>query len=112
MRVFIDFWKLETEKSLLHAFNFLHKLSFENNFCFLSILGYQTSFLVSKIKKKKCFWKQKIKEKNSYQTYPKDSKNSSFFVLFNKIHPIDIYVFLVFDILFLVICPLVFVLDN
>ena len=52
MCVFIDFWKLETEKSLLHAFNFLHKLSFENNFCFLSILGYQTSFLVSKIKKK------------------------------------------------------------
>ena len=78
MRVFIDFWKLETEKSLLHAFNFLHKLSFENNFCFLSILDCQTSFLVSKIKKK-CFWKQKIKEKNSYQTYPKDSKNSSFF---------------------------------
>ena len=52
MRVFIDFWKLETEKSLLHAFNFLHKLSFENNFCFLSILDCQTSFLVSKIKKK------------------------------------------------------------
>ena len=29
--------------------SFFHKLSFENSFCFLSILGFQTSFLVSKI---------------------------------------------------------------
>ena len=49
MRIFIDFWKLETENSLLHIFNFLHKLSFENNFYFLSILNCQTSFLISKI---------------------------------------------------------------
>ena len=67
MRVFIDFWKLETENSILHVFSFLHKLSFENNFCFLSILSYQTSFLASKIEN--CFWKQKTVGKNSYQTY-------------------------------------------
>ena len=67
MRVFIDFWKLEIENSILHVFNFLRKLSFENNLCFLSILSCQTSFLVLKIKN--CFWKQEIKGKNSYQTY-------------------------------------------
>ena len=65
MRVFIDFWKLETENSLLHVFSFLHKLSFENSFCFLLVLSCQTSFLVSKIEN--CFWKQKIREKNSYK---------------------------------------------
>ena len=67
MRIFINFWKLETENNFLHVFNFLYKLSFENSFCFLSILGCQTSFLVSKIEN--CFWKQKIRGKNSYQTY-------------------------------------------
>ena len=67
MRIFIDFWKLEIENSLLHVFNFLPKLNFENSFCFLSILDCQTSFLVLKIEK--CFWKQKIRRKNSYQTY-------------------------------------------
>ena len=61
MHVFIDFWKLETENSLLYVFSFFHKLSFDNRFCFLSILGCQTSFLVSKIEN--CFWKQKIREK-------------------------------------------------
>ena len=69
MHVFIDFWKLKTENSLLHVFSFLHKLNFKNSFCFLSILSCQTSFLVLKIKN--CFWKQKIRGKNSYQTYPK-----------------------------------------
>ena len=59
--VFIDFWKLEIENSILHVFSFLHKLSFENSFYFLSILGCQTSFLVSKIEN--CFWKQKIRGK-------------------------------------------------
>ena len=44
MRVFIDFWKLEIENSILHVFSFFHKLSFEKSFCFLSILGYQTNF--------------------------------------------------------------------
>ena len=52
----------------MHVFSFHHKLSFQNNFCFQSILDCQTSFLVSKIEN--CFCKQKIKEKNSYQTYP------------------------------------------
>ena len=82
MHVFIDFWKLETENTLLHVFSFLHKLNFENNvfsflhklnfensFCFLPILSCQTSFLVLKIEN--WFWKQKIRGKNSYQTYPK-----------------------------------------
>ena len=69
MHVFIDFWKLETENSLLHVFSFLHKLSFENSFCFLPVLSCQTSVLVSKIEN--CFWKQKTMGKNSYQTYPK-----------------------------------------
>ena len=45
----------------MHVFSFLHKLSFENSFCFLSILGCQTSFLVSKIEN--FFWRQKIREK-------------------------------------------------
>ena len=67
MYVFIDFWKLETENSLLHVFSFLHKLNFENSFCFLSILSCQTSFLILKIEN--CFWKHKIRGKNSYQTY-------------------------------------------
>ena len=69
MCVFVDFWKLETENSLLHVFSFLHKLSFENSFCFLPVLSCQTSFLVTKIEN--CFWKQKTRGKNSYQTYPK-----------------------------------------
>ena len=46
IRVLFDFWKIETENNILHVFSFLHKLSFKNRFCFLSILGYQTSFLV------------------------------------------------------------------
>ena len=61
MSLFIDFWKLQTENSILHVFILFHKLSFENNFCFLSILGCQTSFLVSKLEN--CFWKQKIRGK-------------------------------------------------
>ena len=69
MRIFIDFWKLETENNLSYVFSFFHKLSFENSFCFLSILGCQTSFLVSKIEN--CFWKHKIRGKISYKTYPK-----------------------------------------
>ena len=68
MLVFIEFWKLEIENNIFHVFSFLQKLSFENNFCFLSILGYQTRFLVSKIEN--CFWKLKIRRKNGYQTYP------------------------------------------
>ena len=68
MHVFIDFWKLETENSISHVFSFLHNLSFKNNFCFLSILGCQTRILVLKIEN--CFWKQKIRRKNNYQTYP------------------------------------------
>ena len=81
MHVFIDFWKLETENSLLHVFSFLHKLNFENNvfsflhklnfensFCFLPILSCQTSFSVLKIEN--WIWKQEIRGKNSYQTYP------------------------------------------
>ena len=65
MRVFsLNF---EIENNHLHVFSFLYKLSFENSFCFLSILGCQTIFLISKLEN--CFWKQKIKGKNSYQTY-------------------------------------------
>ena len=51
MYIFINFWKLEIENSLLLIFSFLHKLSLITVFIFLSILDYQTSFLVSKIKK-------------------------------------------------------------
>ena len=69
MCVFIDFWKLETENSILHVFSFLHKLSFEYSFCFLPVLSCQTSVLVSKIEN--CFWKHKTMRKNNYQTYPK-----------------------------------------
>ena len=61
IHVFINFWNLETENNLLHVFNLLHKLSFENSFCYLSILICQTSFFVLKIEN--CFWKQKIKRK-------------------------------------------------
>ena len=74
-----------------------YKVMFDNNFCFLFLetcfweykekkktiflyfwnkkhvyhtpLSCQTSFFVSKIEN--CFWKQKIRGKNSYQTYPK-----------------------------------------
>ena len=60
--------KTKNWKQLLHVFNFLHKLSFENSFCFLSIFDCQTNFLISKIEK--CFWKQKVKRKNNCQTYP------------------------------------------
>ena len=81
MHVFIDFWKLETENSLLHVFSFLHKLNFENSFCFLSILSSQTSFLVLKIEN--CFWKQKIKGKNSYQTYLSNAKAFAAYYLFS-----------------------------
>ena len=72
MHIFIEFWKLETENNLLHVFSFLHKLNFENSFCFLPVFSCQTSFFVLKIEN--YFWKQKIKGKNSYQTYPKSLK--------------------------------------
>ena len=37
MRIFIDFWKLETENSFfLHVFSFFYKLSFVNSFVFYS----------------------------------------------------------------------------
>ena len=68
MLVFIDFWKLETENSILDVFSFLHKLSFENSFCFLPVLSCQTSFLVSKIKN--CFWKQKTRGKKQLPNIP------------------------------------------
>ena len=68
MCIFIDFWKLETENSFFHVFSYFHKLSFDNSFCFLSILGYQTNFLISIIEN--YFWKQKIRKKGNYQTYP------------------------------------------
>ena len=87
MRIFIDFWKLEIENSILHVFSFFHKLSFENSFYLLSILGCQASFLVSKIEN--CVWKQKIRGKNNYQTYPK------FFSFF--------YMFFIFFSIFLII---------
>ena len=63
----------------MHIFSFLHKLNFENSFCFLPILSCQTSFSVLKIKN--CFWKQKIREENNYQTYPKISSILSIFYL-------------------------------
>ena len=66
MRIFIDFQKLETENSILHIFSFLHKLSFENNFCFLLILSYHTSFLVSKIENKK---KKSVQKRAAYLCY-------------------------------------------
>ena len=69
MCFFIDFLKLKTENNLMYIFSFLHKLSFENSFYFLSILGCQISFLVSKIENYFC--KQKIRGKNNYQTYLK-----------------------------------------
>ena len=34
MRIFINFWKLETENNILHVFNFFYKLSFEIVFVF------------------------------------------------------------------------------
>ena len=58
MRVFIDFWKLETEN---------HKLSFENSFCFLSILGCQISFC---LKNKNLFLKIENKEKKQLPNIP------------------------------------------
>ena len=66
MRVFIDFWKLEIENNFLYVFNSIHKLNFENDFYFLSILSYQTNFLSQKLKKK-LFLKieNKRKKKNS-----------------------------------------------
>ena len=59
-------WKLK--KIFCMFFSFLHKLSFKNSFCFLSILGYQTSFLVSKIEN--YFWKQKIRGKKQLPNIP------------------------------------------
>ena len=59
MRIFIDFWKLETEKSILHLF--LHKLSFENNFCFLFIFGLRNKCL--SLKNRKLFLKTENKGK-------------------------------------------------
>ena len=52
----------------MHVFSFFYKLNFENSFYFLSILGCQISFLVSKIEN--CFWKQKIREKKKLPNIP------------------------------------------
>ena len=51
-------------------------MEIENNFWFLLKIGYQTSFLPQKTKN--CFWKQKTKEKNSYQTYPTFHTNNKY----------------------------------
>ena len=67
MHVFFDFWKLETENSLLYVFSFLHKLGFENNFFFIHF-GLPNKFF--SFKNRKLFLKTKNKGKNSYQTYP------------------------------------------
>ena len=51
MYIFINFWKLETENSILHIFSFFHKLSFEKSFFFfflMYILDYKIIFLVLK----------------------------------------------------------------
>ena len=93
MCVFIDFWKLETENSILHVFSFFHKLSFENSFCFLPVLSCQISFLVSKIEN--CFWKQKIRGKNSYQTYPKIVPHVICLVLLYNLVPQKFYELLI-----------------
>ena len=61
MHVLFDFWKMETENKLLYFFSFLHKLSFENSFCFLSILSCQTSFFI--FKNRKLFLKIEKKKK-------------------------------------------------
>ena len=67
MQVFINFWKLVTENNILHVFSFFHKLSFENSFCFLSILDCQTSFLVSKIDFIYIYIRKKIENKEKKQ---------------------------------------------
>ena len=110
MHVFIDFCKLETENNLLHIFSFLHKLSFENNFCFLPVLSCQTSFLVSKIEN--CFWKQKIREKKQLLNIPLVSSHTlsecdeafSFFsglILYKKMCFYFIYIFFILKIYFI-----------
>ena len=68
MRVFINFWKLETENNILHVFSFLHKLSFENSFYFLSILGCQTSFFC--LKNRKFFLETENNEKKQLPNIP------------------------------------------
>ena len=62
MHIFINFWKLETENSLC-----MFLVSF-TNWILKTVLSCQTSFSVLKIEN--CFWKQKIRGKNSYQAYP------------------------------------------
>ena len=68
MRVFIDFRKLETEKSILHVFSFLHKLSFEISFFFLVHFGLPNKFF--SLKNRKLFLETENKGKNNYQIYP------------------------------------------
>ena len=68
MRVFIDFRKLETEKSILHVFSFLYKLSFEINFFFLVHFGLPYKFF--SLKNRKLFLETENKGKNNYQIYP------------------------------------------
>ena len=68
IHVFINFWNLETKNSLLDVFNFFHKLSFENSFCYLSILVCQTSFFC--LKNRKLFLKTENKEKKQLPNIP------------------------------------------
>ena len=71
MYFFIDFWKLKIENGILHVFSFLHKLNFENSFCFLPILSCQTSFC---LKNRKLFLKTENKGKKQLPNIPLDSK--------------------------------------
>ena len=61
MPLFIDFWKLQTENSLLHVFNFLHKLGFENIFLFSIHFELPNKFF--SFKYRKMFLKTENKEK-------------------------------------------------
>ena len=63
-------WKLETQNSILHIFSFLHKLSFENSFCFMFILGCQISFF--NFKNRKLFLETKNKGKKQLSDIPLD----------------------------------------
>ena len=79
MRVFIDFWKLETENSILHIFNFLHN-EFWDQFFFLVHFGLPYKFF--SLKNRKLFLETENKGKKQLPNIPYYFLSLNFWVFY------------------------------
>ena len=78
---FHQFLKIRNWKQSFVCFQFPSQIEFWEQFLFSVYFRLQNKFFSSK--NKNYFWKQKIKRKNSYQTYHKCSRQSNRTIIFN-----------------------------